>query len=75
MNKAQRVARAELASAAAVAKKSPTPTNVARVGELSRDYRAEALAGQIETVVAQAPPLTPGQRDRLALLLKGSDAA
>ncbi len=71
MNKAQRVARAELASAAAVAKKSPTPTNVARVGELSRDYRAEALAGHIETVVAQAPPLSEAQRDRLALLLRG----
>jgi len=47
------------------------------VTEARRDYAAEKLAAYIERVVADAPPLTAGQRDRLALLLRsgGSDAA
>jgi hypothetical protein len=45
------------------------------VTELRRQYKAERLAEHIEKVVAQAPPLTNEQRDRLALLLRGGDAA
>jgi len=45
------------------------------VTEARRDFRAARLAAYIEKVVAEAPPLTPGQRDRLALLLRGGDAA
>jgi hypothetical protein len=44
--------------------------------ELDRErteYAAERLAAYIEKIVAQAPPLTPAQRDRLALLLRGGD--
>lgn len=36
-----------------------------------RNLRAERLAAHIEKVVAEAPPLTPEQRDRLAVLLTG----
>jgi len=60
----------------------------ARVGALSRDRDAndpeliaerqalttERLADAIRKAVDAAPPLTPEQRDRLALLLRGSAA-
>lgn len=60
-----------------------------RVARLSRDHapdspeitstRAELAAAKleqyIERVVAEAPPLTPAQRDRLALLLQGGGAS
>lgn len=60
----------------------------ARVAALSRDrlpddpdlldarrtLRAESLAEHIAKVVAEAPPLTTEQRDRLALLLRGGAA-
>jgi hypothetical protein len=39
-----------------------------------RDLRTERMALYIAKVVDTAPPLTPEQRDRLALLLRG-DAA
>lgn len=37
----------------------------------ARDLRAAELAEHIERIVDAAPPLTPEQRDRLALLLRG----
>jgi hypothetical protein len=37
--------------------------------------KAEYLADYIRRTVDAAPELTPEQRDRLALLLKGGDAA
>lgn len=41
-----------------------------------RNMRTERLADYIARVVDAAPPLTPAQRDRLALLLRpGVDAA
>lgn len=44
--------------------------------EARRNLRAERLADYIKKNVAAAPPLTPEQRDRLALLLRGGpDAA
>ena len=36
-----------------------------------RDLRASMLAAHVAKVVAQAPPLTAEQRDRLAILLRG----
>ena len=45
------------------AKKSPASSWRATVTDARRAY--------IERVIAAAPPLTPEQRDRLALLLKG----
>lgn len=41
--------------------------------ELRRDYIAEKLAEHIAKTVAEAPPLTTQQRDRLAGLLRGGD--
>lgn len=43
--------------------------------EARRDAEALHLEDYIKRVVDTAPPLTPAQRDRLALLLKGADAA
>lgn len=39
-----------------------------------RDHAAEKLAEYVERTVAEAPPLTPAQRDRIAVLLRGSAA-
>ncbi len=41
------------------------------VDEARRDFRAARLAEHVAKVVAQAPPLTPAQRDRIAVLLRG----
>ncbi len=60
----------------------------ARVAGLSRDrapddpelltarlnLRAERLAAHVEKIVAQAPPLTSAQRDRIAALLRSGVA-
>jgi len=35
------------------------------------NLRAEKLAAYVAKVVAQAPPLSPAQRDRIAVLLRG----
>lgn len=46
--------------------------------EAERDHAAESIAAHVARVVAQAPPLTPAQRDRIAALLRptaGSDTA
>ena len=40
-----------------------------------RDLAAANLAAYISKVVAQAPPLSNEQRERLALLLRGAAAA
>ncbi|GAA3667102.1 hypothetical protein FB459_1265 [Yimella lutea] len=50
-----------------------TPDDVELI-EARRSYRAEKLAEHIAKVVAEAPPLTPEQRDRLAVLLRGGAA-
>jgi hypothetical protein len=39
---------------------------------LARDFEAERLAAYIARVVESAPPLSAEQRDRLVLLLRGS---
>lgn len=40
-----------------------------------RDLAAAKLAAYIQRTVDAAPPLSPEQRDRLALLLRAGDAA
>lgn len=40
--------------------------------EAKRDLRAARLAEYVEKIVAEAPPLTAEQRDRIAGLLRGS---
>jgi hypothetical protein len=52
--------------------RSRTPTDPDLIAA-KRDLRAERLAEHIARVVADAPPLTAEQRDRLALLLRGGD--
>lgn len=47
----------------------------ADITDLQRDLKAARLAEHIAKVVDSAPPLTPEQRDRLALLLRGGDDA
>ncbi len=43
--------------------------------EARRDLAAANLEAYIRRVVDSAPPLSPSQRDRLALLLRGGAAA
>lgn len=40
-----------------------------------RNLRAERLADHIARKVAEWPPLTPDQLDRLSILLRGGDVA
>jgi hypothetical protein len=40
----------------------------------ARDLAADSLAAHVARVVAQAPPLTPAQRDRIAALLRPAAA-
>ncbi len=47
----------------------------ADITELRQQLKAERLADHITKIVDAAPPLSVEQRTRLALLLKGSDAA
>ena len=47
--------------------------NDPRLPDLRRELRTLSLEEHIQRVVDEAPPLTPAQRDRLALLLRGSD--
>lgn len=51
------------------------PTNVAAITEKRRVLKAARLADHIAKVVAEAPPLTAEQRDRLALLFRGGGDA
>ncbi len=46
------------------------PERVEHASQLRRDYAAEKLADYVAKVVAQAPPLTPAQRDKIAVLLR-----
>ena len=40
-----------------------------------RELAEAQIATYIERVVAEAPPLTPEQRDRIAAILRGGDSA
>lgn len=50
------------------------PDDTETADELRRDYRAARLAEYISRTLAAAPPLTPEQRERLALLLQSPAA-
>ncbi len=45
-----------------------------RVQQARADLAAAKIADYIERVVAEAPPLTAEQRDKLAVILRGSAA-
>jgi len=47
----------------------------AAVSALQWQLRAERLADYVSRAVAQAPPLTPEQRDRIVALLRAGGAA
>jgi len=69
-------ARAKLAATASKAARNPNDAETARaVDEARRNYRFVAAADYIKRTVDAAPQLTPDQRDRLALLLRGGPDA
>ncbi len=69
-------ARSDLANAVARAKRNPHDAGAAAaVDERRRQYRAMAAEEYIKALVDSAPPLTPEQRDRLAVLLRPDTGA
>ena len=48
------------------------PTNVDAIADARRELKAARLADYITRVVDESPPLTGEQRNRLALLLRGT---
>ena len=64
----RRKVRSQIANAVKVGRPA------AELRELRAEFAALKLAEYIARVVAEAPPLTNEQRDRLALLLRGGDA-
>ncbi len=75
MRQERRITRASLASNEAKLKRDPHDDGTRdRVETLRAQYRALALEDHIREAVAQAPPLTNEQREKLALLLRGSAA-
>ena len=48
------------------------PHDKAKLAGARRDLRAAKLEAHIRSVVDTFPPLTPEQRDRLAVLLRGT---
>ena len=44
------------------------------LADARRNLRAARLADYVEKVVAEAPPLTPEQRDRITAILRGGEA-
>jgi Spy/CpxP family protein refolding chaperone len=76
LDERRRKTRSRLATATAKAKRKPLdPEAAAAVEELRQQYRAIAAEDYIKKLVDEAPRLTPEQRDRLALLLRGGAAA
>lgn len=75
LSEQRRKARAALASAHAGATRRPDDPELQELIETRRrDYRFVTAEDYIRRVVAEAPPLTPAQLDRLALLLGGSSS-
>lgn len=69
MNPDERTARARVAAA-----KRHHP-NDQKTAELTAQFKADRLARHIRRIVDSAPPLSPEQRDRLALLLRAAGAS
>ncbi len=53
------------------AKRNPCEATRETVDRLRAEYATEKLAEYVQRTIAQAPPLTPAQRDRIAVLLRG----
>ena len=67
--------RAEHARAVMAHKRNPSGVTREAAAQSRAAYTEAKLADYISRVVGNAPPLTAAQRDRLALLLHGGDAA
>ncbi len=67
-------ARSRVALEAKAAKNNPEPSSHARLSDARRDLAEAKLAAYIQRVVDRAPPLSPEQRDRLAVLLRSGGA-
>jgi hypothetical protein len=67
--------RAELARAERQKRLNPADPKLAHsVIDLRRNYTAEKLAEYVAKIVADAPPLSAVQRDRISALLRGGAA-
>ncbi len=64
--------KTERARVAAMRRHRP---NDPKTDELAAAFKADRLAQHISRVVDSAPPLSPTQRDRLAVLLHGPDVS
>ena len=62
----ERSARARVAAAKRHHPNSP------KTDQLAAEFKADRAAEYIRRIVDEAPPLSPEQRDRLALLLRGA---
>lgn len=63
--------RSEILVASNTARATPDDPDAAEILERARaDYAAATIADYVQRVVAEWPPLTEAQRDRIALLLK-----
>ncbi len=51
-----------------------SPDKIEKIADARRDLVEAKIADYIRKTVAEAPPLTAAQRDRLALLLRSSDS-
>jgi hypothetical protein len=51
------------------------PNDRERIDDAGRELAAAKIEEYVERVVAQAPPLTPEERDRIALALRGGESA
>jgi len=73
LDQQRRIVRSRLANATARAVRDPQAA--AEVEDLRREYRYLSAEDYIKRVVDEAPPLSPYQRDALALLLRPSGGA
>jgi len=64
--------KTERARVAAMRRHHP---NDPKTDELAAAFKADRLAQHIQRIVDEAPPLTPEQRARLAVLLHGPDVS
>lgn len=67
--------RGRIAGLTRAVRNGERPADDPELTEARRDLRAEVLAGHVEKVLAQAPPLTDEQRDRIAAILRSGRAS
>lgn len=67
--------RARIAGITRAVRKGERPADDPELPQAQRDLRAEVLASHVEKVLAQAPPLTETQRDRIAAILRSGAAS